>query len=222
MNKPRICLSLIDPDLEGIQKAQPEVDLFELRLDILGDNWRTVARGLTKPWIACNRSREEGGWGDFNTGIRIEALLEAGKAGASIIDFEYSSAGLVDIVSEIKQYSQCLLSFHDLEATPPIETLIQIVEGQIKAGADICKVVTTAVKFEDNLTVLKLVAHFEGIKVAAFAMGELGRTSRILSPLCGGYFTYACLKEGREAAAGQISVREMREIYRYLKYENNQ
>jgi 3-dehydroquinate dehydratase I len=217
MNKPKICLSLIDPDPDVIQKVQLEVDLFELRLDILGDNWRTVVKGLTKPWIACNRSREEGGWGDFNTGIRIETLLEAGKGGASIIDLEYSSAGLVDIVSEIKQYSQCLLSFHDLEATPPIETLIKIVEGQVKAGADICKVVTTATKFEDNLTAMKLITHFPGIKITAFAMGELGRTSRILSPLCGGYFTYACLGEGREAAAGQISIREMREIYRCLK-----
>jgi 3-dehydroquinate dehydratase I len=217
MNKPAICLSLIENNPQAIRAIETEVDLFEVRLDILGEDWRTVAKTLTKPWIACNRVREEGGWGDFNTGIRIEALLEAGKAGASIIDLEYSSSGLVDMVPRIKQYSQCLLSYHDLESTPPLTELIKIVEGQIKAGADICKVVTTATRFEDNITILKLFEQFTGTKITAFAMGEAGKTSRILSPMCGGYFTYACLEEGREAAAGQISVREMREIYKCLR-----
>jgi 3-dehydroquinate dehydratase I len=210
-------LSIIENNTDFIHEIEPEVDLFEVRLDILKDDWRKVTAGLTRPWIACNRSREEGGWGDFNTGIRLEALLEAGQAGASIIDLEYASAGLVNIVSQIKQRAQCLLSFHDLEKTPSLERLMEIVEGQIKAGADICKVVTTAKKFEDNLTILKLISHFPDTKVVAFAMGELGRTSRVLSPLCGGYFTYACAGKGQEAAAGQISLRDMRAIYQCIK-----
>ena len=217
MNKPIICLSIIENNPAAIQKVEPEVDMFEVRLDILGDNWPDVTGQLKKPWIACNRSRKEGGWGDFNPGKRIEALFDAGKAGASIVDLEYETAGLARIVPIIKKHSQCLLSFHDLESTPQLDKLIEIVEGQIKAGADICKVVTTARRFEDNLTVLKLINHFPGVKIAAFAMGEAGRLSRIFSPLCGGYFTYACLGEGQEAAAGQISVKEMREIYGYLK-----
>jgi 3-dehydroquinate dehydratase I len=217
MNKPMICLSLVNSNPEAVRQIEKEVDLFEVRLDILGDEWRKVTRVMTKPWIACNRSRDQGGWGDFNTGIRIEGLLEAGKAGASIIDLEYASSELVDVVAYIKKHSQCLLSFHDLESTPPLDTLVKKVEGQIKAGADICKIVTTAVKFEDNLTVLTLPALFPGVKMIAFAMGEAGKLSRVLSPLCGGYFTYACLEEGQESAAGQISVRELKEIYRCLK-----
>jgi 3-dehydroquinate dehydratase type I len=217
MNKPTICLSIVENNPVAIREVEKEVDIFEVRLDRLGAEWGTVAKALTKPWIACNRSRDEGGWGDFDTGKRIEALLEGGKAGAAIIDLEFCIAGLAEIVPQVKKYSQCLLSFHDLESTPSLDKLVKIVEGQIKAGADICKVVTTATKFEDNLTVLKLIAQFPGIKIAAFAMGEAGRTSRILSPLCGGYFTYACLEEGREAAVGQISIREMREIYNYLR-----
>ena len=117
----------------------------------------------------------------------------------------------------VKKYSQCLLSFHDLKATPPLDNLIKIVEGQIQAGADICKVVTTATQFEDNVTILKLVKHFSEIKIASFAMGEAGRTSRLLSPLCGAYFTYGCLEEGQQAASGQIAVKEMREIYGLVK-----
>jgi 3-dehydroquinate dehydratase-1 len=217
MNKTRICLSIIENNVEAIRKVEAAVDLFELRLDVLGDDWLKVAKGLTKPWIACNRSRDEGGWGDFNPGIRIEALLEAGKAGAAVIDLEFRTAGITEIVHRIKKHSQCLLSFHDLELTPPLDKLVEIVKGQLQAGADICKVVTTATKFEDNITILKLISHFPDINIVAFAMGEPGRPSRLFSPLCGGYFTYACLEEGKQAASGQISVKEMREIYGLLR-----
>ena len=217
MNKPKICVSIIENNPEAIRNAEKAVDLWEVRLDILGVDWPKAAAGLTKSWIACNRSRDEGGWGELDTGKRIEALLEAGKAGASIIDLESATANLPEIVKLIKKYSQCLLSFHDLESTPPLSELINIVEVQIRAGADICKVVTTAKKFEDNVTILKLIDHFPDTKIVAHAMGEAGRLSRLISPLCGGYFTYACLDEGRQAASGQISVNVMREIYECMK-----
>jgi 3-dehydroquinate dehydratase I len=217
MSKPAICLSVTGNYPQAIRDAEKDVDLLEVRLDIIGDDWRNLVKILTKPWIACNRSRDEGGWGDFDTGKRVEALLEAGQVGAAIIDMEYATAGLEEKVPLVKKSSKCLISFHDLESTPPLNRLVQIVDGQIKAGADICKVVTTATKFGDNLTILKLISQFPGIKIAAFAMGEAGRPSRILSPLCGGYFTYGCLEEGQEAAAAQISVKEMKEIYGCLK-----
>jgi 3-dehydroquinate dehydratase-1 len=47
-------------------------------------------------------------------------------------------------------------------------------------------------------------------------MGEQGQVSRILCPLAGGYFTYASIESGRESADGQLTVKEMREIYRLL------
>ena len=67
--------------------------------------------------------------------------------------------------------------------TPAYETLIGIVESQIKAGADICKIVTTARSFEDNLNIIKLIAKFPEAKMVAFAMGDEGRISRIFLPL---------------------------------------
>ncbi len=217
MNKPSICLSIVENNPSAICEVEKDVDLFEVRLDIIGDDWRRLVKVFTKPWIACNRSRDEGGWGDFDTGKRVEVLLEAGKAGAYIIDMEYATAGIAEKVPLVKKYSKCLISFHDLESTPPLSKLVKIVEGQINAGADICKVVTKATKLEDNIIIFQLISLFPGIRIAAFAMGEAGRLSRILSPLCGGYFTYACLEEGLEAAAGQISVREMKQIYGCLK-----
>jgi 3-dehydroquinate dehydratase-1 len=50
-------------------------------------------------------------------------------------------------------------------------------------------------------------------------MGVNGQLSRILCPLAGGYFTYASVKTGRESAKGQVTVTELREIYRMLSHE---
>ena len=44
-------------------------------------------------------------------------------------------------------------------------------------------------------------------------MGQPGLVSRILCPLVGGDFTYASTEKGKESAAGQITVTELRKIY---------
>jgi len=74
-------------------------------------------------------------------------------------------------------------------------------------------VVTTAQKFEDNLTVLQLIADFPQTKIVSFAMGPLGSVSRILCPLIGGYFTYASIEEGKESASGQVTIGDLKAIY---------
>jgi len=90
------------------------------------------------------------------------------------------------------------------------------VQRQLAAGANICKLVTTAQKFEDNLAVLQLIAGFPKTRVVSFAMGDLGFVSRILCPLVGGDFIYASIGEGKESAAGQITVKDLLEIYKMI------
>lgn len=216
MKKPRICATIVESNIDLIKKVEHDVDLWEVRLDLVGPGWPDLVKLLQRPWMACNRSPEEGGRGDPDGMKRVEELLWAAKSGACIVDIEYRTPDLADIVSLIKANASCLISFHDVAGTPSYETLMAIVESQLKAGADICKVVTFARSFTDNLTMLRLVSRYPEIKLVAFAMGEAGRTSRILSPLAGGYLTYACLASGVESAAGQMTVREMREIYSYI------
>jgi 3-dehydroquinate dehydratase type I len=217
MKKPRICASIVNTDITLIKKNEHDVDIFEVRIDLIGPGWPDLVKLLKKPWIACNRSEDEGGNGNADPIKRTEELLWAAEVGACIVDLEYRTRNLVEIVPQIKARAKCLLSFHDLIGTPSYEILVGIVEGQIKAGADYCKVVTTAQTFEDNLTMLKLIKAFPGVKLAAFAMGEEGRTSRILSPLVGGYLTYASLASGNESAPGQITVKELRRTYELLR-----
>jgi len=60
MKKPEICGSITQNDFSLIEAAEPMVDLFELRIDLVGEGWQEVVSRLRKPWIACNRRVEEG------------------------------------------------------------------------------------------------------------------------------------------------------------------
>jgi 3-dehydroquinate dehydratase-1 len=217
-NPPKICVALVNDNLDSIAKLTPLVDMFEVRIDLIGKRWQKVAAHLKKPWIACNRRADEGGkWRGKET-ERIKELRDALEVGAAIIDVELGTPSLADLVKAIKGKAECLISYHNIKETPPLENLRQIVNRQLKAGADICKVVTTARTSVDNFVVLDLVAAFSPkIQIVAFAMGASGRLSRILCPLAGGYFTYASVGEGKESAEGQLTVKTLREIYGMVK-----
>jgi 3-dehydroquinate dehydratase type I len=202
--------------LAVIEKVGPVVDFFELRIDLVGDGWREVARCLPGPWIACNRRVEEGGKWRGSESARIKELLVALELGAGIIDIELATPELGKIVKEIKGRAECLISYHNIKETPSLKMLKDTLRNEIDAGADIGKVVTTARSFADNLTVLQLIKDFPKVKVVAFAMGVAGQISRLLSPLAGAYFTYASVEAGRESAEGQVTVSELREIYRIM------
>ena len=152
-----------------------------------------------------------------NEARRIERLLQAIELGADMVDVEFRTKNLKNIVPLVKKRVKCILSFHDLEKTPPLDEMRGIVKRQLKAGADICKVVTTAKEFDDNLAVLQLISESPENKMIAFAMGQIGQISRILAPLVGGYFTYASIEKGKESAPGQMTVRDLVKIYEMVR-----
>ena len=213
MKKPRICAVIVNNDLEAVREVEPFVDLFEVRIDLIGDGWQELVKQFKKPWIACNRKVDEGGRWQGDEAERVEKLLEAVGLGADIVDLELRTTNLKSAVALIKKRTECLLSFHELRGTPPLDEMREMVQRQLEAGADICKIVTTAQRFEDNLTVLQLISEFPKTRIVSLAMGPLGFASRVLCPLVGGDFTYASIEPGKESASGQITVRELRKLY---------
>jgi 3-dehydroquinate dehydratase type I len=217
MRKPKICAVVTDYDIDAIKAAEPAADLFEVRIDLIGDRWVDVAHSIKKPWIACNRSPEEGGKWTDSEARRIEKLLQAMELGASIVDVELSTKNLDHIVAMIKKRAACMISMHDFTRTPPLDELKGVVSRQLKAGADACKVVTMAQTVKDNWVHLDLIAAFPGASIVAFAMSPLGLMSRVLGPLVGGYFTYASIEVGKESAPGQITITDMVRAYATLE-----
>ncbi len=213
MKKPRICAVIVDNDLEAVREVEPFIDLFEVRIDIIGDGWQELVKQFEKPWIACNRRADEGGRWQGDEAGRLDKLLKAIELGADMIDLELRTANLKQAIELIKKRAKCLLSFHELRETPPLDEMKEIVQRQLEAGADVCKVVTTAQRFEDNLAILQLISEFPRTRIVSLAMGPLGFASRVLCPLAGGDFTYASIGKGKESAPGQITVKELRKIY---------
>jgi len=212
-DKRRICAAIVNNDLDAVKKVEPLVDLFEVRIDLIGGNWRELVGHLGKPWIACNRVSAEGGNWQGSESARIDELLHAVELGAAIVDVELAAPGVEAVIKQIKGRADCLLSYHNLVETPPLEQMREIIKKQLASGADICKMVTTARSINDNLSVLQLISGFPQEKIISFAMGPLGYTSRVLCTLAGGYLTYASIEEGKESAPGQITVGDLIKIY---------
>ena len=216
-NRPRICAVIVNSELEAVKRVEPFIDLFEMRLDLIGSGWKELVRNIGKTWIACNRSAAEGGSWQGSESERLDELLSAIELGAGIVDIEFSIPDVEAAIKEVKGQADCLLSYHDLKETPSLEKMRDMVRNQLAAGADICKLITTARSPADNMTTLQLIADFPETRVVSFAMGALGYASRVLCPLVGGDFIYASIEEGRESASGQITVDELRKIYGMLK-----
>jgi 3-dehydroquinate dehydratase type I len=214
----RICVSIlpktVSETLRLIEKAEvAHADLIEVRLDCL-ENQRVLsdlaAHGKT-PKIATGRSSRTG------TEQR-QMLLNAAKSGFGYVDVELSAPQLKDLVKELKALgAKPIVSLHKFNGSLGISELNSILEREISSGAEVCKIVTTAKRIEDNLTTLNFISTASSkAKLVSFCMGELGKISRLLSPLFGGFFTFASLERGSETASGQMTIQEMKAAYELL------
>ncbi len=77
------------------------------------------------------------------------------------------------------------------------------------------KIVTSAKTTDDSTRVLQLYGKKGKINLIAFAMGDAGRISRILSLYLGSPYTYVSL--GKPVAPGQFSVDEVKKIINLKK-----
>jgi 3-dehydroquinate dehydratase type I len=216
VNPPKICVPIIS-ESQVLTAVEPIIDFYEVRIDLIGKGWRNIVKNLKKPWIACNRRAEEGGKWNGGEEKRLKELIDALEFRPQFIDLELGTPAVEKIAKEVKGQVKIIVSYHNLEGTPPLDRLRQIVINQLAAGADICKVVTTAHNIEDNIEVLTLFSVFPEVSLIAFAMGMAGQISRVICPLAGGYLTWASTEEGSESAKGQIAAGDLRQIYRMLE-----
>jgi len=225
---PRICVSILPATtteaLRLIEKAEEaHADLIEVRLDCFTDYDRLAdlaARGKTPKIAACKPHRLHGRFSGTET-EQQQLMLNAAKSGFEYVDVDLTQTKLNETVQELKRLgAELIVSFHDFAETPGSTELNSILEREIALGANVCKIVTTAKRIEDNLVLLDFTLTARSkTKIACFAMGKLGRFSRFLSPLFGGCFTFASLEQGSETAAGQMPIQAMRSAYELLGFK---
>jgi 3-dehydroquinate dehydratase type I len=195
--------------MQRISAKKP--DLVEFRLDEVS-NANLLERITEKksfPTIATDKS---------NRASTPQLLEQAAEAGFEYVDIDLSAAGVESRIKHLRPHkAKVIISFHDHSKTPPTDQLRKVLEAEKKAGADICKIVTTALEARDNLTILDFVAsESTNARLVAFAMGRGGTPSRILSPFFGAEFTFASLTEESKTAEGQLSIDNLRSAWQLL------
>ena len=206
----KICVSISSTDTSELlgraQRAERlSADLIEVRLDKLRSDrgLSKVARSVEKPLIATNRSLSEKGSFDGSETDRLKDLVGAVEDGFSYVDLELHTSSLVSTIEMLrKKGARIILSHHDFFRTPSIPRLESAKMELERYRPDLCKIVTTAKSFEDNLTVLNLLNKNRQatIPLVSFAMGNAGVWSRVMAPYYGAAFTYASLGRGLETA----------------------
>ncbi len=198
---------------------------MEVRLDCLRRRdpaaWFPAGSPPSLPVIATCRRVADGGRFRGSEALRRAALEAAGRAGAAFVDVEKGSSLARNLASFAP--AKVILSYHNRRHTPRYADLCSLY-GTIASvpGASVAKIVTTATDPVDIIPIRRLLERAQSgpLPLAAFAMGEPGIASRILSPSWGSWGTYVCLERGREAAPGQITLDEAVHLYRVEEIDN--
>jgi 3-dehydroquinate dehydratase-1 len=201
----------------GALAAAEGADLVELRADLFDDPRPDpiVAalarlRSAGRPVILTVRTAAEGERALDEA--RRRALYLAGLPHADALDVEIASTALAAEVAQAARAAgrTVILSAHALDATPPRDALLALVDRAAALGADVTKLAAHARHLDDVRTLLEVTLAARARGVVTLAMGPWGALSRIVLPAAGSLLTYGSV--GRPTAPGQLPVAELRAL----------
>jgi 3-dehydroquinate dehydratase-1 len=205
---------------ETIRVALKKSDLIEIRFDFIKpENIPQVLEIVKKDMkkIVCTlRPKSEGGKFTGSEKERIAIIKLIAEYNPFLLDIEFNTMkhdqNLVKYLKKTK--TDLLISDHDFKKTPSSTELKKKFNKMSKFSPNL-KIVTTARSTDDATRVLQLYSKKGKTNLIAFAMGNSGRISRILSLYLGSPFTYVSL--GKPIAPGQFSVDEINKIINLKK-----
>ncbi len=208
-----ICVALITDSADRLRRdlelVAGKADLVEFRLDRMpGARPRDLLALSPLPAIFTCRRRSDGGGWQGPESERLALLQGAVDVGAAYVDVEVDAAPRLSR----RKTTKTIISHHDFEETS--DDLGAIYGKMAALHPDVVKVVTTARDVTDNLKLFALLRRAT-LPTIAFAMGERGLVSRVLTRKFGGYLTFASVARGAESAPGQLTLDELRGLYRY-------
>lgn len=211
-----ICVSISKGSVPEIKSILDQVELAELRLDMLRLEPKDVEKLFDTPvWIIATCRQTD----DMKPEKRKLLLEAAINSGVDMVDIDIDSIGseaggkeVFQMVDKLKDEAgfTLIVSYHNYEHTPGEEELNQIVQACFAAGAHIAKISCQVNKPLDNLRLLKLLDRPGRVVVSG--MGELGKVTRVAALELGAPFTYASWKKEEETAPGQLTIDEMKKV----------
>ena len=221
-----ICVSIAAENPESLRKKINKAfsygaNYIEIRFDFLSlldmEQSLKIAENVRQKAVFTLRTSAEGGKFKGNINDRMMWLEKMSVAKPMLVDIEYNTIkGNDDLANYLKkQKIPILVSWHDFEKTPSKDQLIDML-NKMRLYSNYIKIVTTALNIIDALRILNLYEYEDNTesKLIAFSMGEAGIISRIMCPIIGrSPFTYAALEEEESIAPGQLTIKQMRNIY---------
>jgi len=196
--------------------AEQGARLVELRLDYIHQDVnikRLLAERPTPVIITCRRARD-GGKYEGSEEERLLLLRTAVAEGVEYVDLEDDVAGSIPRFGT----TQRIVSLHDFRKTP--DHLPALYERLAALDADVVKIATMANRPHDNLRMLRLIRDAR-VPTVGMCMGDMGTPTRILAGRFGAPFTYATFHHERALAPGQLSFKQMNEIYHYGRIDRD-
>ncbi len=235
-----LTVPIASSNLEGakrqIKKAlSAGAKMLELRTDYLENlnvellkkiiaQTKTIS-GDKVPIIVTCREKEQGGVIDYPLSLRVEVLTTALKAGAEFIDFEYDNFKNTDNQEKIRLAlsrsikARLILSAHNFDKKfDDIRKLYR--EILFVCPAVIPKLVYTANHINDCFEAFDLLRQ-TGDERIVFCMGSASLISRILAKKLGSFVTFASLDEKTATAPGQLTVNQLKDLYRFGSIDSN-
>ncbi|MDF1575437.1 MAG: type I 3-dehydroquinate dehydratase [Bacteroidales bacterium] len=207
-----ICASVAH--ISGLDEAiKSGAGLIELRLDLIKESPSRLFPLMPKNMETIVTCRP----GVYSDPERT-GLLQAGmKLGADYVDIELESdRGAMEqlIGTAGTTGTRVIISHHDFIRTADREDLESLMKACYEKGAEIAKIATWVNAPEDIRKLLSLY-DFPGKKVI-LGMGPLGRITRVVAPYLGAVFTFASTTEADETAPGQLSIKQLNELYKVI------
>lgn len=191
-----------------------EADAFELRTDLLSalsqKELLTLRQAHDKDCILTIRSKR----------LPSRELLfqTISYLQPSFLDLERETP--TERFLEIKRAFpdlQMICSVHDYHSTPV--DLEELYEKMQEKAAHCYKIATTANSTLDSMRMLLFVKEkrSKGENVTGMCMGAFGQMTRVLGPVFGNAFTYACPDLSSLSAAGQLELNTLKNRYQQRK-----
>ena len=228
--KPKVCVPIVESHDEAILNKlkefnELEVDMIELRIDFYEnihqeDALRNLflniaALQIQKPVILTIRTAAEGGEVEIDPKDYFNVYKLAVEANAfDIYDVELAlgtnmAIELRTLIHDAGKYM--LMSSHNFDRTPEVDSLMQKFRSMDSLEADIMKV---AVMPQDLLNLLSFTVQakheYAQKPIVTMSMSSIGLTSRLVGEQFGSAITFATV--GKASAPGQIDYQELNQM----------
>lgn len=237
-NQCGICVPIVGPTMEDIllqvqEAAQAKVDLVELRpdmwmkeRDLHEDEYLTIVKIVEKvhsryadmPILFTWRTIDEGGETPLcsdNYINLLQAIVDQDLVQAIDVELFAYTEEIGSILKQAHQQGmQTVMSYHNFQSTPELETLHVYAERMVSKGARVIKFALMPSTNDDVLSVLRftkeLTERYPQLPRITMSMGQLGQMTRTCGHVFGNCLTFGTI--GQESAPGQVEVAVLKQL----------